>query len=104
MGASVYAEHQHADMGPDTKSRDWNREINEPIAQPSPSPSPPFIGKVGGDVLFSPHGGAGIYKNATRGYKWILMGLVFTKTPPKATNGPQTLFFKPLGHVIRPLI
>lgn len=71
MGASVYAEHQHADMGPDTKSRDWNREINEPIAQPSPSPSPPFIGKVGGDVLFSPHGGAGIYKNATRGYKWL---------------------------------
>ena len=28
----------------------------------SPSPSPPFIGEVGGDVLFISNGGASIYK------------------------------------------
>ena len=61
----------------------------------STSPSSPFIGEVWGEVLFIPHGRACIYKNATRGYKWILMSLVFTKTPPKATNGPKHYFSNP---------
>jgi hypothetical protein len=53
--------------------------------------APPYIGEVGGDVLFIFHGGAGIYKNTTRGYKWISVGFVFTKMLLKATNGSQIL-------------
>jgi hypothetical protein len=41
--------------------------------------APPYIGEVGGDVLFIFHGGAGIYKNTTRGYKWISVGFCLQK-------------------------
>jgi len=59
-------------------------------------PLTPFIREVRGYVLFISHGGAG------RDYKWNPMGFVFTKMPPKATNGPQILFCEPLGYVIGP--
>jgi len=71
------------------------------ISPLSPSPSLPFY--RGGErvcSLYFPWWGW--YLKNTRDYKWNLIRFVFTKMPPKATNGPQILFCEPLGYVIRP--
>jgi hypothetical protein len=37
-------------------------------------PLSPFIGEVGGDVLFISHDGVDIHNNTIRGYKWTPVG------------------------------
>jgi hypothetical protein len=66
--------------------------------QPPVPPSPSFIGEVGG--VFSLFSMAGlVFITMPLGLQMDL-GFVFTKTPPKATNGPQVLYCEPLGYVI----